>query len=49
MYKQDLALNNLEWLICLQTKPNQTKFVQANNLQITYNLTRTFDNVLVRL
>ena len=25
MYKQDLALNNLQWFICLKTKPNQTK------------------------
>ena len=25
MYKKDLALNNLQWLICHQTKPNQTK------------------------
>ena len=23
MYKQDLALNNLQWLICHKTKPNQ--------------------------
>ena len=25
MYKPDLALNNLQWMICHQTKPNQTK------------------------
>ena len=25
MYKQVLALNNLQWLICHKTKPNQTK------------------------
>ena len=24
MYKKDLALNNLQWLICHKTKPNQT-------------------------
>ena len=24
MYKDDLALNNLHWLICHKTKPNQT-------------------------
>ena len=24
MYKQDLASNNLQWLICHKTKPNQT-------------------------
>ena len=27
MYKQDLALNNLQWLICYKTQPNQTKFI----------------------
>ena len=25
MYKKDLALNTLQWLICHKTKPNQTK------------------------
>ena len=25
MYKLDLALNNLQWLICHKTRPNQTK------------------------
>ena len=25
MNKPDLALNNLQWLICHKTKPNQTK------------------------
>ena len=25
MYKQDLALNNQQWLKCHQEKPNQTK------------------------
>ena len=25
MNKNDLALNNLQWLICHKTKPNQTK------------------------
>ena len=24
MYKQDLALNNLQWSICYRNKPNQT-------------------------
>ena len=27
MYKEDLVLNNLQWLICLKTKPNQTNRV----------------------
>ena len=25
MYKPDLVLKNLQWLICRKTKPNQTK------------------------
>ena len=25
MYKPDFALNNLQWLICHQTKPKQKK------------------------
>ena len=25
MYKKDLALNNLQWLICYETKPNQNQ------------------------
>ena len=25
MYKEDLTLNNLQWLICHKTQPNQTK------------------------
>ena len=25
MYKKDLALNNLQWLMCHKTKPNQAK------------------------
>ena len=27
MYKKDLALNNLPWLIYHKTKPNQTSYV----------------------
>ena len=26
MYKEELALNNLQWLICHKTKPNQSQF-----------------------
>ena len=42
MYKKDLALNNLQWLICHKTKPNQFIYIQnicikkdlaLNNLQ----------------
>ena len=38
MFKEDLALNNKQWLIYLETKPNQLLFdvniLQANNLQV---------------
>ena len=27
MYKDDLALNNLQWLICHKTKPNQIIYI----------------------
>ena len=30
MYKKDLALNDLQWLICHKTKQNQTKPNQTN-------------------
>ena len=28
MYKEDLALNNLQWLICHKTQLNQIKYIQ---------------------
>ena len=31
MYKDDLALNNLQWLICPQTRPDQTKKLSVIN------------------
>ena len=27
MYKEDLALNNLQWLICHKTQPNQIIYI----------------------
>ena len=40
MYKEDLALNNLQWLICHKTQPNRIiyliymyKDLALNNLQ----------------
>ena len=27
MYKKDLALNNLQWLICHETQPNQIIYI----------------------
>ena len=32
--KKDLALNNLQWLICHRIKPNQTKPNQTKSNQI---------------
>ena len=29
MYKPDFAINNLQWLICHETKPNETKYGEA--------------------
>ena len=34
MYKMDLRLNNLQWLICHKTKPNQTKPKQYLQVKI---------------
>ena len=33
MYKIDLVLNNLQWLIYHQTKPNQTKSIKITNIK----------------
>ena len=30
MHKKDLALNNLWWLICRKTKPNQTQLFEID-------------------
>ena len=30
MYKEDLALNNLQWLICHETYPNQTDLTHTH-------------------
>ena len=32
MYKKDFALNNLQWLICHKTTPNQTKSIPLSHL-----------------
>ena len=38
MYEEDLALNNLQWLICLKVKPNQTNQVNRTCLNILTDL-----------
>ena len=35
VYKKDLVLNNLQWLICYKTKPNPTK-PNNNNLGLSF-------------
>ena len=41
VFKQDLEFNNLKWLICHKTKPNQTKRLivgeQDNNWDPGFN------------
>ena len=41
MYKEDLALNNLQWLICHKTQPNQTLFPEV--AAITYRAIIIYD------
>ena len=36
-YKKDLALKDLQWLICHKTKPNQTKLVPLLQIQKNSN------------
>ena len=31
----DLALNNVQWLICHKTKPNQTKPIRCQAINLT--------------
>ena len=31
MYKEDLALNNQQWLICHKTQPNQIRYIGGND------------------
>ena len=34
MYKKDLVLHNLQWLICHKTKPNQTDQISSTYLSV---------------
>ena len=38
MYKQDLALNNLQWLICHKTKPKKHKEFMSLHFDFLYIL-----------
>ena len=37
MYKKDLALNNLQWLICHKTQYNQTKSLYHTKYYCLYS------------
>ena len=41
MYKQELVLNNQQWLICHKTQPNQTK---PNQTLLAIQLTKPDTN-----
>ena len=34
MYKEDLALNNLQWLICHKTQPNHLIYMYKEDLAL---------------
>ena len=37
MYKEDLALNNLKWLICHKTKPNHIDMIDMYTEDLVLN------------
>ena len=37
MYKNNLALNNLQWLICNKTKPNHIYFIYMYKKDLALN------------
>ena len=43
MYKNDLALNNLQWLIRHKTQPNQTKANRRNHSCIFHEIKQQLD------
>ena len=40
MYKNDLALSNLQWLLCHETKPKQNQSGQSKTEQCSHGLNR---------
>ena len=46
MYKDDVALNNLQWLICHETRPNK----QTYNLKLLFGYNLKFnENILKKI
>ena len=35
MYKEDLALNNQQWVVCHKTQPNQIPYIYLSNISTT--------------
>ena len=52
MYKQNLALNNQQWLICHKTKPNQTSscivYDSASTKSVLFKVSQYSSSVLLR-
>ena len=42
MYKEDLALNNHQWLVCHKTKPNQKSFEVLKDLSLVLLMNKIF-------
>ena len=49
IYKQDLALNNQQWLICHQSKPNQTKPLNHEDSSLCMFWTNVNDTSLLAI
>ena len=38
MYREHLALSNLQWLICCRTKPNKKNWITSQLLELVNNI-----------
>ena len=47
MYKEDLALNNLQWLICHKTQPNQNRHSASFFFQYKLSFVKWFEGMHV--
>ena len=49
MYKKDLALSNLQWLICHKTKPNQTRLCHVIVSEFDFHWVPHFSSLVLSL
>ena len=49
MYKEDLTLNNLQWLICHKTQPNQTNVFYGISTLIGYLILNTVSTYILHM